>query len=333
MTIKVGINGFGRIGRSVFKIIEMMKSDIEVVHINDLGTPNGMAHMLKYDSVYGRFNRNVQVFEDGMTVDGRSVGISAEKDPSNLPWDTKQVDIIVESTGVFKTREDLNKHLNAGAKKVILTVPAKDEIDGMFVVGVNDHLITPEMKIVSNASCTTNCLAPVAKVLHDKFGIVSALMTTDHAYTNSQKLVDTETKDLREARAAALNIIPTETGAASAVCKIIPELKGKIDGIALRVPVPVGSIVDLVAVLSRPVTKEEINNAMKEASETYLSGILGVTSDPIVSTDIIGSTYSSIFDLDLTMVMNGTLVKVMSWYDNEWGYSCRVVDLIKRIMN
>jgi len=330
MAIKVGINGFGRIGRLVFRAL-MERKEFEVVKINDITTADTLAHLLKYDSVHGRFKGEVSNTSDSIIVNGKKITISAERDPANLKWKEIGVQGVIESTGVFRKRSEIAKHLEAGAQKVILTVPAKDEIDAMIVLGVNDNMLKKEHQIVSNASCTTNCLAPVAKVLHDNFGIVRGLMTTVHAYTNDQVILDLPHKDLRRARAAAVSIIPTTTGAAKAVGKVIPELKGKMDGFALRVPVSDGSVVDLVAELKKPVTVEEVNKAMKEAAAGAMKGILEYTEDPIVSCDIVGNPHSSIFDALSTMVMEGNMVKVVSWYDNEWGYSCRVVDLLAKM--
>ncbi len=332
MAIKVGINGFGRIGRLVFRAL-LDRKEFEVVQINDITSAEVLAHLLKYDSIHGKFNGDISYTENAMIVNGKMIKISAEKDPANLPWKTIGVNAVVESTGVFRKKAEIAKHIEAGAKKVVLTVPAKDEIDATIVLGVNDDMLKDEHQIVSNASCTTNCLAPVAKVLHDKFGIVRGFMTTVHAYTNDQRILDLPHKDLRRARAAALSIIPTTTGAAKAVGKVIPELKGKLDGFAMRVPVVDGSIVDLVVALKTSVTVEEINTAMKEAAEGPLKGILEYTEEPIVSCDIIGNSHSSIFDALSTMVMEGNMVKVLSWYDNEWGYSCRVVDLLTKIFH
>ena len=328
MSVKVGINGFGRIGRCVFKIIEK-RSDIEVVSINDLTDSKTLAHLLKYDSVHGRFDGTVQAKEKSIVVNGRDIPITSVKDPAELGWDKIGVDVVVESTGVFRTREKIAKHLEAGAKKVLLTVPSKDEIDNTIVLGVNDEALKPADQIVSNASCTTNCLAPIVKVLNDNFGLKYGLMTTVHAYTNDQRILDLPHSDLRRARAAVESIIPTTTGAAKAVGKVIPELNGKLNGMAMRVPVKDGSIVDLVAELEKEVTVEEINEAMKKAAEGPMKGILQYCEDPIVSVDVIGNTYSSIFDSLATMVIEGKMVKVISWYDNEWGYSNRVVDLIQ----
>lgn len=330
MAIKVGINGFGRIGRLVYRA---MANDpaLDVVAVNDLGDIPTMAHLLKYDSVHGRAFDKVEVVEDGFIADGHKVKVLSEREPSNLPWGELGVDIVVESTGIFKTGELASKHIEAGAKKVLITCPAKGE-DITIVMGVNDSDYDKEKhNIVSNASCTTNCLAPFAKVLMENFGIKRGYMNTIHAYTNDQKILDLPHKDLRRARAAALSMIPTTTGAARAVASVLPELKGKLDGFATRVPTPDGSMVDLTVELDREVTKEEINAAMKAAAEGPLKGILEYTEDPIVSIDIVGNSHSSIFDSQLTMVMGekSNLVKCISWYDNEWGYSNRVKDLAK----
>ncbi|MBD3225817.1 MAG: type I glyceraldehyde-3-phosphate dehydrogenase [Caldithrix sp.] len=331
MSTRVAINGFGRIGRLVFKGIQEQFDDMEVVAINDLTDAKTLAHLLKYDSVHGRYPKPVSAEGEFMVVGNDKVKVLAEKDPANLPWGDLQVDVVVESTGVFRKRAQIENHLNAGARKVILTVPAKDEIDNTVVLGVNDDTLKSSDKIVSNASCTTNCLAPVAKVLHEQFGIKRGLMTTVHSYTNDQQILDLPHKDLRRARAAAANIIPTTTGAAKAVGKVIPDLQGKLDGMAIRVPTSDGSLVDLVVELNKDATAEAINNAMKEAAEGSLKGILQYCEDPIVSTDIVGNPYSSIFDSLTTTVMDGNFVKVLSWYDNEWGYSMRTVDLVKRV--
>jgi glyceraldehyde 3-phosphate dehydrogenase len=328
--MKVAINGFGRIGRAVYRIIaEQPDSGIEIVAVNDLTDDDTLAHLLKYDTVFGRFPGEVVVGDGVMTAGGHTVKMFEERDPASLPWEELGVDVVVESTGVFRTREALNKHLDAGAKRIILTVPSKDPIDATVVLGVNDDDLTPDSKIVSNASCTTNCLAPIAKVLDDAFGIESGIMTTVHAYTNDQRVADTPHSDLRRARHAAENIIPTSTGAAKAIGSVLPSLDGKLDGMAMRVPVPDGSIVDLVVELSRDVTVEEVNAAMKAAADGEMKGILEYTDEPIVSSDIVGNPASSIFDSGLTKVINGKMVKVVSWYDNEWGYSSRVVDLLK----
>jgi glyceraldehyde 3-phosphate dehydrogenase len=326
--IKVAINGFGRIGRNVFKIA-LEKPDIEIIGINDLTDTKTLAHLLKYDSTQGKF-AGVTFDSENIIVNGVKVKVSAERNPANIPWKEKP-DVVIESTGIFTSKESpkggYGDHLKNGAKKVILTVPAKDTIDAMIVIGVNDKDLKPEHQCVSNASCTTNCLAPVAKVLNDSFGIEIGFMTTIHSYTNDQRILDFPHSDLRRARSAALSQIPTTTGAAKAVGKVIPELKGKLDGISVRVPTPTGSLVDLVAVLKKDATKAEINEAMKKAAEGPMKGILEYTEDPIVSVDVIHNPASSVFDAQSTMV-NGKMIKVLAWYDNEWGYSCRVVDLI-----
>lgn len=327
MAIKVGINGFGRIGRLVFRrALEL--GGFDFVGINDLTDAATLGHLLKYDSVHGRFKGEVKVEGNDLIVNGDRIKITAEKDPSKLNW--KGVDVVIESTGVFRDKESCLKHIAAGAKKVILTVPAKGEIDAMVVLGVNENVLTGKEQVVSNASCTTNCLAPMVKVLHDAFGVEKGFMTTVHSYTNDQQLLDLPHKDLRRARAAAVSIIPTTTGAAKAIGKIIPELKGKLDGFSLRVPTPDGSITDFVATLKKEVTVEQVNDAFKKAANGSMKGLLEYTEDPIVSADIIGTHYSVIFDSLSTMV-NGNLVKVVGWYDNEYGYSCRVVDLTKKV--
>ncbi len=329
--IKIAINGFGRIGRNVFKIA-LERPDLEVVGINDLTDTKTLAYLLKYDSTQGRYE-GVSYDDEFLIVNGKKVKVTAETNPAIIPW-SETPDVVVESTGVFRKKESpkggYGDHLKNGAKKVILTVPAKDTIDNTIVLGVNDEDIKPEDQCVSNASCTTNCLAPIVKVLNDKFGIENGLMTTIHSYTNDQSLLDFPHSDLRRARSAAISQIPTTTGAATAVGKVIPELKGKLDGMAIRVPTPTGSLVDLVANLKVEATVEEINAAMKEASEGSMKGILEYTEDPIVSVDVIHSEYSSIFDA-LSTIVNGKTVKVLSWYDNEWGYSARVVDLCEKL--
>ncbi len=328
MAIKVGINGFGRIGRNVFRAIAL-RGGIDVLAVNDLADSKSLAILLKYDSVHGRFHGSVEAKEKSLMVNGKEVKLLMEKDPSKLPWKSLGVDIVIESTGIFTSRADCAKHLDAGAKKVVLSAPAKDKIDATIVVGVNTKDLKPEHKIVSNASCTTNCLAPLAKVIHDNFGIEKGLMTTIHAYTNDQRISDLIHKDLRRARAAAVNIIPTTTGAAKAIGEVIPSLKGKLDGLAMRVPVVNGSVTDLVALVSKDVTVETVNSAMKKAAEGELKGVLEYCDDPIVSSDIIGNTHSSIFDSALTYVIDKRMVKIVSWYDNEWGFSNRMVDLIE----
>jgi glyceraldehyde 3-phosphate dehydrogenase len=330
--IKVGINGFGRIGKNVFKIIRD-RNDIEVIGINDLTDTKTLAHLLKYDSTQGAYTGTVDFDEDSLIVDGEKIKITAERNPIDIKW-AETPDIVIEATGIFREKESAKggygDHIKNGAKKVILTVPSKDTIDNMIVLGVNDDDLKAEDVCVSNASCTTNCLAPVAKVLHENFGIVSGFMNTIHAYTNDQRILDQPHSDLRRARSAAVSIIPTTTGAAKAVGKIIPELNGKLDGISVRVPTPTGSLVDLTVVLEKEATAEQINTLMKEAAEGPMKGVLEYTEDPIVSVDIIHNPHSSIFDAQSTMVI-GKTVKVLAWYDNEWGYSNRVVDLATRL--
>ena len=328
--IRVGINGFGRIGRTVFRILSD-REDVEVAIINDLFPNDQLAYLLKYDTVMRVFPKEVTADDDFMYVDGKAVRMTAERDPSRIPWGEAKVDVVVESTGVFTSREKLEKHLQAGAPKVILTVPPKDDIDAMVVIGVNDDTLKPEHRLVSNASCTTNCLAPIAKILDEKFGIEQGFMTTVHAYTNDQRLADVPHKDLRRSRAAAENIIPTTTGAARAVGKVLPKLKGKLDGLAMRVPVPDGSIVDLVARLRAKPNRDEVNAAVREAAEGPLARIVEYSEVPLVSSDIIGNPHSSIFDALSTDASGDGYVRVISWYDNEWGYSNRVVDLIDRL--
>lgn len=330
MTTKIGINGFGRIGRNVFKLL-METTEFEVAAINDLTDAKTLAHLLKYDSVSGRFKGTVAVKDGAIVVNGKEIKVLSVKNPAELPWKELGVDIVLESTGVFTSKEQCMQHIQAGAKKVLLSVPPKDAVDAIIVMGVNHETLKPEDKIISNASCTTNCLAPVAKVLQENFGIKRGLMTTVHAYTNDQRVLDMPHKDLRRARAAAGSIIPTTTGAARAVGKVLPALNGKLDGMAMRVPTMDGSVVDLVAELEKDVTKEEINAAIKAAAEGPLKGILEYTEDPIVSCDVIGNPHSSVFDALSTSVLGGkgNFVKVVSWYDNEWGYSVRCVDLFR----
>jgi glyceraldehyde 3-phosphate dehydrogenase len=326
--MRIAINGFGRIGRNVFRVLRNRR-DAEVVSINDLTDPKTLAHLLKYDSVHGRFQGTVTAAEGEIVVDGKKIRVTAERDPAKLSHGELGVDFAVESTGIFTKRSDCQKHLDAGAKKVILTVPPKDEIDCMVVMGVNHDVLKADHRIISNASCTTNCLAPVAKVLHDAFGIEHGLMTTVHAYTNDQQILDLPHKDLRRARAAALSIIPTTTGAARAVGKILPALSGKLDGTSMRVPVSDGSVIDLVARVGKDVTIADVNAAMKAAAgKAPLKGILEYCEDEIVSVDVVGNPASAVFDAPSTMVMSGRTVKVIAWYDNEWGYSNRVVDLM-----
>ena len=328
MATKIGINGFGRIGRNVFKLL-LEAPDFEVVAINDLTSAKTLAHLLKYDSVSGPFKGTVSATEDAIVVNGKTIKVTAVKDPSQIGWGALGVDFVLESTGVFTSKEKCLLHVQGGAKKVLLSVPPKDQVDAVIVMGVNDDTLKSSDVVVSNASCTTNCLAPLAKVIHEKFGIKRGLMTTVHAYTNDQNVQDQPHSDLRRARAAALSIIPTTTGAARAVGEVLPALKGKLDGMAMRVPVPDGSVVDLVAELEKPATKDEINAAVKEAADGALKGILLYTEDPIVSVDVIGNPFSSIFDSKCTTVMDGNFVKLVSWYDNEWGYSNRCVDLFR----
>lgn len=332
--VKIAINGFGRIGRITFRNMQR-KNNMEVVAINDLTDATTLAHLLKYDSVHGRFDGEVHADGDFLVVNGKRIRVYAERDPENLPWGELGIDIVVESTGIFRNREKMGKHIKAGAKKVILTVPADkpEDVDATVVLGVNCESLTKDMVYISNASCTTNCLAPIAKVLNDNFGVKRGIMNTIHAYTNDQSILDLPHKDLRRARAAAVSIIPTSTGAAKAVGLVIPELKGKLDGLSMRVPTPDGSVVDLTVELGKTVTKEEVNAAMKAAADGPMKGILEYTEDPIVSCDIVGNPYSSIFDSKLTMVMDGNMVKVISWYDNENGYSNRVCDLAEKLSN
>ena len=326
--MRVAINGFGRIGRSVFRIMNE-RNDIDVVAINDLADNDVLAYLLKYDTVMGRFNDTVETEGDILKTSSNTIKMLNQRDPSQLPWAEIDVDIVIEATGIFCTRALLNQHLDAGAKRIILTVPAKDDIDNMIVIGVNDGSLTSEHKIISNASCTTNCLAPMAMILHDNFGIEFGVINTIHAYTNDQRLADVPHSDLRRSRAAAENIIPTSTGAAKAVGKVLPELEGKLDGIAMRVPVPDGSVVDSVFILSQDVTQDQLNEAVYEASQTErLSRIVEYSTLPVVSTDIIGNPHSSVFDAPFTKVVQGNMVKTLNWYDNEWGYSNRVVDLL-----
>ncbi|WP_028267346.1 type I glyceraldehyde-3-phosphate dehydrogenase [Arthrobacter sp. MA-N2] len=331
MTTRIGINGFGRIGRNYFRAALAQGADLEIVAVNDLTSPEALAHLLKYDSVGGRLAQPVEVKDGNLIVDGKIIKVLAERDPANLPWAELGVDIVIESTGFFTKAAAAQKHIDAGAKKVLISAPASDE-DITIVMGVNHELYDPETHhIISNASCTTNCLGPLAKVVNDAFGIERGLMTTVHAYTADQNLQDGPHNDLRRARAAAINMVPTSTGAAKAIGLVLPELKGKLDGYAIRVPVPTGSATDLTVTVSREVTVEEVNAALKAASETeQFKGILSYTADPIVSSDIVGESASSIFDSGLTKVI-GNQVKVVSWYDNEWGYSNRLVDLTKLV--
>lgn len=334
MSIKIGINGFGRIGRNSFKAAFNKHPEIEIVAVNDLYDTKTLAHLLKYDSVFGTFDATVEAKDSSLVVNGKEIKIFAEKDPANIPWKDLGVDIVVESSGVFTSKDKAIKHIEAGgAKKVIISAPAKGE-DITIVMGVNEEKYNPkEHHVISNASCTTNCLAPVAKVLMDNFGIQKGLMNTVHSYTNDQRILDLPHKDLRRARAAALNIIPTTTGAAKAVALVIPELKGKLNGFALRVPTPTVSIVDFTCLLEKSATAEQVNDALREAAEGKMKGILGYTEEPLVSMDFKGCELSSIVDGLSTMVIEDDFVKVISWYDNEWGYSNRVMDLVKYIAN
>lgn len=329
MSVKVAINGFGRIGRSVLRISQQnLDEDIDIVAINARGDSKTLAHLFKYDSCYGTFKGEVETTEDSIIINGKSIKVFRESNPENLPWEALDIDIVVESTGVFKDKKNLMKHITAGAKKVILTAPAKDD-DITIVMGVNEEKLDINKHIIiSNASCTTNCLAPFAKVLDENFGIIRGLMTTIHSYTNDQQLLDKNHKDLRRARAAAESIIPTSTGAAKAISKVIPSLSGKLNGFSVRIPTPTVSLTDLVCEVSRNVTVEEVNNALKEASNGAMKGILGYSEEPLVSIDYKGDERSSIIDGLSTMVMDGKMIKVVSWYDNEWGYSCRTVDLV-----
>ncbi|QEH33935.1 Glyceraldehyde-3-phosphate dehydrogenase [Aquisphaera giovannonii] len=330
MAVRVGINGFGRIGRLVFRVLAAHPSEYEVVAINDLADPKHLAVLLKYDSVHKRFNGTVEAGEKALIVNGKTIPILTERDPANLPWKNLGCQVALESTGFFTSREKLQKHIDAGAEKVILSAPAKDKLDATLVMGVNDHILDKSMRIVSNASCTTNCLAPMAKVLNDTFGIEKGLMTTIHAYTNDQRVADQIHEDVYRSRAAAVNVIPTKTGAAKAVGEVIPELNGRLTGFAVRVPVPDGSMTDLTAVLKKPASKDEVNAAIKAAAAGPLKGIIEYNTDPVVSSDIVGNPHSCIFVPDQTLVIEN-LVKVIAWYDNEWGYSCRTAELISKL--
>lgn len=332
MSIRLGINGFGRIGRLVFRsIIERNESEIEVVGVNDLTDARTLAHLLKYDSVHGRFPGTVEAAENAIIVNGRKIPVFSERNPADLPWGDLKVDVVVESTGIFRSREKAGLHLKAGARKVVISAPASGDVDATVVLGVNDHVLTGKEEIVSNASCTTNCLAPMVKVLDDAFGVKKGMMTTVHAYTSDQNIQDAPHSDLRRARAAALSIIPTSTGAASAVGLVLPHLAGKLDGFALRVPTPDGSLTDLTVEVGRETSAEEVNALFRDAAAGAMKGIIEYSDEPLVSIDIIHNPHSNIFDSDSTMVM-GNLVKVVGWYDNEWGYSCRTVDMVERLM-
>ena len=328
MSIKVGINGFGRIGRLVFRAA-FKEPDIEVVGVNDITDAKTLAHLLKYDSIHGQFPEDVIVSDNSFTVGDRIVKVMAERDPGNLPWDVLGAEIVLECTGLFRDKEKASKHISAGAKKVLISAPAKNH-DGTFVKGVNfDQYDASKHQVVSIGSCTTNCLAPVVKVLHDNFKIKYGFMTTIHSYTNDQRILDLPHKDLRRARSAAMSMIPTTTGAAKAISEVIPEMKGRLDGLAVRVPTPDGSLVDLVVETEKKTSKEEVNAVMKKAAEGFMKGVLRYTEAPIVSVDVIGDPHSSIFDALSTMVIQENFIKVLSWYDNEWGFSCRMVDMIK----
>lgn len=329
-TPKIAINGFGRIGRTIMRIAKLRKH-YDVVAVNDLASAEQLAYAFKYDSIHGTYPGEVNLNGNTISIDGDPFEVLSIKEPSKLPWRELGVDYVIESTGVFRQLAQLEQHLEAGAKRVLLTVPSKEPLEATLVSGVNDHVVTKDARIVSNASCTTNCAAPLAKVLHETFGIKRGLLTTVHAYTSDQRLIDSPHKDLRRSRSAATNIVPTSTGAAKAIGLVLPELKGKLDGLAMRVPVPDGSIVDLTVELEKNVTVEEVNAAMEKAANGNLKGILAYCTDPLVSTDIIGNSHSSIFDPHLTQVMDGSLVKVISWYDNEWGYSTRMEELIGRL--
>jgi glyceraldehyde 3-phosphate dehydrogenase len=327
---RIAINGFGRIGRTVIRIAKLRRH-FDVVAINDLAPADALAYNFKYDSVHGKYPGTVKLVGDTLTIDDDPFKVLSEKDPAKLPWKELGVDYVIESTGKFRKVDELMTHVDQGARRVLVTVPTKDYLESTVVLGVNDHVVTPDSKIVSNASCTTNCAAPIAKVLHESFGIKRGLLTTVHAYTADQRLVDTPHKDFRRSRHAALNIIPTSTGAAKAIGRVIPALDGRLDGMALRVPVPDGSLVDLTVELEKAVTVEQINAAMKAASEGPLAAILEYCEDQIVSSDIVGNSHSSIFDSGLTQIIDGNFVKVIAWYDNEWGYSNRVADLIAKL--
>ncbi len=333
MAIKIAINGFGRIGRAFIRASKELGKDWEVVAINDLTDAKTLGALLKHDSVHRKFPGTVEVKDNAIIVDGKAIPVYAERDPANLPWKELGVDVVIEATGVFRKRAQIAAHLTAGAKKVVLTVPAKDEIDATIVLGVNDDDFKGDEEIVSNASCTTNCAAPMAKVLSDTFGIEQGFLLTIHAYTMDQNLLDAPHKDLRRARAAAMSVIPTTTGAAKAIGKVIPELKGKMDGVAYRVPTPDGSLTELILELKKPATVEAINAAMQKAAENELSGIMCYTEDEFVSTDVIGEPYSVTFDSKMTKVLPGGMVKVSGWYDNEYGYTCRIVDLVQKMID
>ncbi len=328
----IAINGFGRIGRSILRIIIESKVDLNIVAINDLGNYENLAYLFKHDSIMGLLDKEVAIVGNKLKIEDKEIELISVEDPSNLPWKDLNVNIVIESTGIFRDKVSMQKHIEAGAEKVILTVPPKDEIDATIVLGVNDEVLTKDSKLISNASCTTNCLAPIAKVLNNNFGIKSGLMTTVHAYTNDQALAETTHSDFRRGRNATQNIIPTSTGAAKAVGMVLPELDGKLDGMAMRVPVPNGSVIDLVVELDKNVTVEEVNSAVKDASENELKGILSYSEVPLVSTDILKNSHSSIYDASSTTLLEGNHLRVVCWYDNEWGYSSRIVDLINKLI-
>ena len=329
----IAINGFGRIGRSILRIIIESNSELNVVAINDLGNYENLSYLLKHDSVMGVLDNDVKLVGDILKIDEREIKLVSMANPADLPWKEMDIDIVIESTGIFSDRISLEKHLEAGAQRVVLTVPPKDEIDATIVLGVKDKDLKDDFKLISNASCTTNCLAPIAKVLNDNFGIKSGLMTTIHAYTNDQALAETTHKDFRRGRSATQNIIPTSTGAAKAVGMVLPELNGKLDGMAMRVPVPNGSVIDLVLELDIEVTIDEVNQAVKNAADNEMKGILEYSSIPLVSTDILQNPHSSIYDASSTQLLDGNHIKVVCWYDNEWGYSNRIVDLVNKLSN
>ena len=332
MAIKVAVNGFGRIGRSVLRAAKLIrKADFDFVAINDLADPEKLSTVLKYDSVHGTYPGEISIKDGNLSVDGEVIKMLSERKPADLPWGELEVDFVIEATGLFRERAQLEEHLNAGAKKVILTVPPKDEIDATIVLGVNGDILTGEEKIISNASCTTNCAATVTKVIHEAFTIKKGFLSTIHAYTMDQKLLDYPHRDMRRARAASLSIIPTSTGAAKTLGVVLPDLAGKVDGMSFRVPIPDGSIVDLIFVIEKATTVEEINKVMKEATENGMEGLVEYTTDPIVSVDIKGNIHSAIFDAELTRAMDPNFIKISAWYDNEMGYACRVVDLILKM--
>jgi glyceraldehyde 3-phosphate dehydrogenase len=330
MKPRIAINGFGRIGRTITRIAKL-RNHYDVVAVNDIASPEQLAYAFKYDSIHGIYPGEVKLNGNVMEIDGDPFDVLSEPEPAKLPWKEYQVDYVVEASGRFKKVSELEQHISAGARRVIVTVPTKDDLPSTIVMGVNDHVVTPESTIISNASCTTNCAAPIAKVLHEEFGIKRGLLTTVHAYTSDQRLIDSPHDDMRRSRNAATNIVPTSTGAARAIGKVLPELEGKLDGLAMRVPVPDGSLIDLTVELKSETTVEAINQAMKSAAEGKLKGILEYCDVPIVSSDIIGNSHSSIFDPALTLIIDGNFAKVISWYDNEWGYSSRVEELIARL--